>query len=77
MEVPMATSASPAWPARFELRFAAAGPGGHDYAFPCDERGQVDLDTLPERQRCDYFFARALVGRDVARPVVVHLGPGG
>lgn len=58
---------------RFELRFAATGPAGHDYVFPCDEHGQVDLDTLPERDRTEYFFARALMGRDVARPVVVPL----
>jgi hypothetical protein len=44
---------------RFELRFAATGPGGHDYVFPCDEHGLVDLDTLPERDRTEYFFARA------------------
>ena len=58
---------------RFELRFAAACPGGHDYAFPCDQHGRVDLDALPERERTEYFFARALIGRDVARPVVVML----
>jgi hypothetical protein len=56
---------------RFELRFAATGPGGHDYVFPCDEHGLVDLDVLPERERTEYFFARALIGRDVARPVIV------
>jgi hypothetical protein len=56
---------------RFELRFAATGPGGHDYVFPCDAHGQVNLDTLPERERTEYFFARALMGRDVERPVVV------
>ncbi|MBI5259076.1 MAG: hypothetical protein HY855_21405 [Burkholderiales bacterium] len=55
----------------FMLRFAAASPQGHDYTFPCDERGQVDLDTLPERLRCDYFFARGMVGRALALPVVV------
>ena len=71
----MGTSLRPMAPARFELRFAAAGPEGHDYVFPCDEHGQVDLDTLPERDRTEYFFARALMGRDVARPVVVPLVP--
>ena len=67
----MDTSMNPAAPARFELRFAAAGPGGHDFVFPCDAEGHVDLDHLPERERTEYFFARALMGRDVARPVVV------
>ena len=62
---------------RFELRFAATGPHGHDYVFPCDEHGLVDLDTLSERDRTEYFFARALMGRDVARPVVVPLLPVG
>lgn len=69
----MATSLNTAVTARFELRFAAADPGGHDYVFPCDARGLVDLDALPERQRSAYFFARALMGRDLARPVVVPL----
>jgi hypothetical protein len=69
----METSTHPCAECRFELRFAAACPGGHDYAFPCDELGRVDLDKLPERERTEYFFARALIGRDVARPVVVRL----
>jgi hypothetical protein len=56
---------------RFELRFAAAGPNGHDCAFPCDERGRVDMDALNEHDRIEYLFARAVVGRDLARPVVV------
>lgn len=71
----MDMSAHPCAGCRFMLRFAAACPQGHDYAFPCDERGRVDLDTLPERLRCDYFFARGMVGRELALPVVEPVGP--
>jgi hypothetical protein len=65
----MTTSTDPS--CRFELRFVATQADGHDFAFPCDQHGRVDLDALPERERTEYFFARALIGRDVARPVVV------
>ena len=67
----MTTSTDPS--CRFELRFVATQEAGHDFAFPCDQHGRVDLDALPERERTEYFFARALIGRDVARPVVVAL----
>jgi hypothetical protein len=52
------------------LRFASLFSEGRALAFPCDERGQVDLDALPERARGNYLFARALVGRDFAVPCV-------
>lgn len=58
---------------RFELRYVAACPGGHDYTFPCDEHGHVDMDALNEHDRTEYLFARAVVGRDLARPVVVAM----
>jgi len=55
----------------FELRFDSLFRAGRALAFPCDGRGQVDLDHLSERARCNYFFARAVVGRDFAHPAVV------
>ena len=39
-------------------------------AFPCDERGRVDLDALPERMRLNYYFARAVIGGVFRRPTV-------
>ena len=35
-----------------------------------DGDGRFDLDCASERSRNDYLFARALVGRDFARPTV-------
>lgn len=55
---------------RCVLRFASLFAEGRALVFPCDERGQVDLDALPERARGNYLFARALVGRDFAMPRV-------
>jgi hypothetical protein len=55
----------------FELRFDSLFQAGRALSFPCDGRGQVNLDHLSERARCNYFFARAVVGRDFAHPAVV------
>lgn len=54
----------------YELTFEPLAGEGSGYAFPCDDRGRVDLDTLSERARNDYLFARALVGRLLAAPAV-------
>ena len=54
----------------FELRFTSLFKEGRALAFPCDADGRVDLDTLTERARCNYFYARTAVGRDFACPAV-------
>jgi hypothetical protein len=54
----------------FWLRF---NPLSHDrfaLQFPCDARGCVELDSLSERARVNYLYARAVVGRDFERPAV-------
>jgi hypothetical protein len=43
---------------------------GRTVLIPCDERGQVDLDRLSDRLRTVYLGARALIGRDYARPFI-------
>jgi hypothetical protein len=54
----------------FQLCFRSLDDGGHDFAFPCDPTGQVDLDNMSERSRNNYFYARAMMGREVAYPAV-------
>jgi hypothetical protein len=54
----------------FVLCFRSLFNTGRGYAFPCDAEGHVDLDRMSERARCNYFFARAMVGREVAVPEV-------
>ena len=54
----------------FHLRYASLHHAGQSLAFPCDEDGDIDLDTLPERARNNYFAARAMVGREFAYPVI-------
>ncbi|HVZ44036.1 MAG TPA: hypothetical protein VHA82_09510 [Ramlibacter sp.] len=54
----------------FQLRFRNLFDSGRGYAFPCDRQGHVDLDTLSERARNNYFYARAMVGRELAVPDV-------
>lgn len=68
----MTTAAStPLEGARYELRFQSLFVEGRGLAFPCDARGGVDLATLSERARNNFFFARAVVGREFAQPVVL------
>lgn len=55
---------------QFQLRFDSLFQPGRGFAFPCDARGQVDLDNMSERARNNYFFARAMVGRDLSCPAV-------
>ena len=57
---------------RFELRFESLFNPGRALAFPCDERGQVQLDALSEPARSNYYYARALVGREFATPALVR-----
>ena len=54
----------------YELRFQSLFNEGRAFAFPCDAQGQVNLDSLSERARNNYHYARAVVGREVAVPAV-------
>jgi hypothetical protein len=54
----------------FELCFDSLFGNGKGFAFPCDAKGQVDFDAVGQRVRNNYLFARALIGRDYATPVV-------
>jgi hypothetical protein len=56
----------------FELRFGHLFQEGRGLAFPCDAGGRVKIDELSEKARQNYFFARALVGREYAMPAVAR-----
>ncbi|HJV72512.1 hypothetical protein [Ideonella sp.] len=55
---------------RYALRFQSLFNQGRAMVFPCDERGQVDLDALSERARENYFYARAVIGFEYTEPAV-------
>lgn len=57
--------------ASFELRFRSLFDQGRGFSFPCDAAGNVDIDTLSESARNNYFFAHTVIGRDVATPQVL------
>ncbi|WP_077035626.1 hypothetical protein [Pelomonas sp. KK5] len=52
----------------FEIRFESLFNSGRALSFPCDDHGHVDLDALPSRAKQNYFFARAMVGKDFCPP---------
>jgi hypothetical protein len=54
----------------YQLCFRSLFQAGRGYAFPCDEAGRVDMDSLSDRARANYLYARAVVGRDYASPVL-------
>ncbi|MDB5873744.1 MAG: hypothetical protein JWQ07_3186 [Ramlibacter sp.] len=60
-------------PNRFQLCFRSLFHSGRGYAFPCDGRGQVDLDCLSDRARNNYLYARAMIGRELSVPAVEPL----
>jgi hypothetical protein len=53
-----------------ELRYANRFSSAKGFAFPCDASGQVDIDSLNERSRDNYFYARAVAGLEFLFPVV-------
>jgi hypothetical protein len=54
--------------AGFELRFQSLFNQGRGLAFPCDAKGQVDMDAMTDRARNNYLCARTLIGREWATP---------
>jgi hypothetical protein len=54
----------------YVLRFESLFDGGRALAFKCDAGGRVDLDSLTERAKLNYLYARTVVGRDYAMPRV-------
>lgn len=55
---------------QFQLCFRSLFQSGRGFAFPCDPQGRVDMDSMSERARNNYLFARAMVGRDLSVPAV-------
>ena len=61
-----------AGPAHYEIRFRSLSDPGRSLAFPCDREGHVDFETFSARARIDYFYARAMVGREYELPRVAE-----
>ncbi|NRF67454.1 hypothetical protein HLB44_10700 [Aquincola sp. S2] len=57
-------------PRHFELCFRSLFQPGRAYVFPCDAAGRVDMDSLSERARNNYLYARAVRGREFTLPDV-------
>ena len=55
------------------LLFRPLFRAGRTFAFPCDPQGLVDLDSMSERARNNYFYARTLRGRELAFPSVTGI----
>jgi len=54
----------------YELRFRSLFNAGRGYAFPCSAAGDVNMDTLSDRARNNYLYARIGIGREFSVPAV-------
>lgn len=54
----------------FQLCFRSLFDSGRGFAFPCDPKGEVNLDGMSEKARNNYFYARAMIGRELTYPAV-------
>jgi hypothetical protein len=68
------TTISAAASSHFEVWFESLFDHGRGLVFPCDEAGHVEIDSLSERGRSNYFFARTTLGREYATPRIVRFG---
>lgn len=66
----MNANRSPQEPTRYEMRFRSLFQEGRAYAFPCDADGRVDIDSLSDSARNNYFYARTVIGRELSMPAV-------
>ncbi len=66
----MAQAASMPFKPEFEVHFRSLLRRGFELIFPCDGQGRVNLDALSDREKIDYLFARAMVGREYGGPAV-------
>ena len=66
----MSSNQSAQEPTRYEMRFSSLFQEGRTYAFPCDADGRVDIDSLSDCARNNYFYARAVIGRELSMPAV-------
>ncbi len=67
----MSTSKTLSVATSYEIRFQSLFNEGRALSFPCDENGHVHLDSLSDRARDNYLYARAVVGREFASPAVM------
>ncbi len=58
-------------PKHYELRFCSLFQEGRAFAFPCDADGHVDIDSLSDRARKNYLYARTVIGRELSMPAVL------
>lgn len=57
---------------QYEIRYQPLSAHSPELSFPCDADGHVSLDSLSDRARTNYLYARAVVGREYAAPAVLR-----
>ncbi len=55
------------------LRFQPLVRQGSALVFPCDELGNVRLDSLERKALSNYLYARRMIGRQFTQPRVISV----
>ena len=53
-----------------ELRYQSLSNPGRALSFPCDAEGHVQMELLGDHALANYLYARVVVGREYALPMV-------
>ena len=53
-----------------ELRYQSLSDPGRALSFPCDVGGHVQMELLGDHALANYLYARVVVGREYALPMV-------
>jgi hypothetical protein len=56
---------------QYEICYAPLDGNGPELS-PCDSEGHVPIDSLSDRTRNNYFYARTVIGREYAAPAVLR-----
>lgn len=59
---------------RFQVHYRSCLFEEQSFSFPCDERGNVDMNCLCETRRADFLFARMMARLEHTRPEIVVSG---
>ena len=59
-------------PARYALCFQSRGQPRRKLLFPCDARGQVELDGLSRPALRDDLYTRMVMGHELAMPKLLQ-----
>ncbi len=57
----------------YYLKFQDLWNCGHALSFPCNDKGEVNLDEFSKRMKENYYFVRTMIGKQYSCPILVQV----